>query len=295
MSPSVIIAALVAVIIWGASPVAAKIAVADISPLAVAALRTLIGGALAIPIALLLRIPIPRTRTLRGVLLLSGFCGFIGFPVIFTLGVAQTSANHASMILAALPIFTGAIAKLWDRQAPKRIWLVGSVIALVGEIVLITGRHHAGGAESGLVGDALVLASNLFASFGYVAGGRLQQAGYPSTGTTFWGAAAAAVLLLPVLVALIAFGGLGAELAAAATQSWLAIGYLAVFVTIVGYIFWYWALGKGGIARVGVLQFLQPVSGVILAALLLGERINLTFIAASALILFGVWLAIKGK
>jgi drug/metabolite transporter (DMT)-like permease len=199
------------------------------------------------------------------------------------------------MILAALPVFTGAIAKLWDRQAPKRIWVVGSLIALVGEIVLITGRSHIGGGESGLVGDALVLASNLFASFGYVAGGRLQQAGYPSTGTTFWGAAAAAVLLLPVLAVLIVFGGLGAELAAASTRSWLGILYLAGFVTILGYILWYWALGKGGIARVGVLQFLQPVSGVILAALLLGESVNLSFIAASVLILFGVWLAIKGK
>ena len=58
---------------------------------------------------------------------------------------------------------------------------------------------------------------------------------------------------------------------------------------------WYWALGRGGIARVGLIQFLQPVSGVILAALLLHEQISLTFVLASALVLFGVWLAIKGK
>ena len=58
---------------------------------------------------------------------------------------------------------------------------------------------------------------------------------------------------------------------------------------------WYWALGRGGIARVGLIQFLQPVSGVILAALLLGERISLSFLLASVLVLFGVWLALKGK
>ena len=295
MAPTVILAALAAVIVWGASPVASKIAVAGISALAVAALRTVIGGGLAVPVALLLRIPLPATARLRGILLLSGFCGFIGFPVIFTFGVAHTSANHASMILAALPIFTGAIAKIWDRQAPKPIWLVGSLIALVGEVVLITGRTAAGGGASGLSGDALVLLSNLFASLGYVAGGRLQQAGYPSTGTTFWGAAAAAILLLPVLALLFAFGGLGAELALAPPAAWLGIGYLAVFVTIVGYVLWYWALGQGGIARVGVLQFLQPVSGVALAALLLGEGVNLSFLVASGLVLFGVWLALKGK
>jgi len=68
-----------------------------------------------------------------------------------------------------------------------------------------------------------------------------------------------------------------------------------VVVTILGYVLWYWALGRGGIARVGLIQFLQPVSGVVLAALLLGERISLSFVLASALVLSGVWLAIRGK
>ena len=110
------------------------------------------------------------------------------------------------------------------------------------------------------------------------------------------GAAAAAVLLLPIIVALLAVGGsapgsgggldavLAGESAISRSSSLSSAGIL-----------WYWALGKGGIARVGVLQFLQPVSGVILASLLLGEGVNLSFIAASTMILFGVWLALKGK
>jgi len=227
---------------------------------------------------------------------LSGFCGFVAFPIPFTIGLKLTSANHASMILAALPITTGAIAMLWDRRRPTRIWILGGLIALVGEAVLIGGRQSAGSVnQASLAGDALVLLSNFAASLGYVAGGRLQQAGYPSTGTTFWGAAGMAVLLAPAVIALWLFGDLAPELAAASTRSWIAIFYLAIVSTILGYVLWYWALGKGGIARVGLIQFLQPVSGVILAALLLGEQINLSFLAASALVLFGVWLAIRGK
>lgn len=291
MSPSVILAALAAVILWGASPVAAKVAVADLSPLSVAVLRTFLGGALAVPVALGLRIGWPAQRRLQRILLLSGFCGFIGFPLLFTFGVHLTSANHASMILAALPIFTGAIAMTWDRRRPTRIWIVGSLIALVGEAVLIGGRTGAGGGTATVAGDALVLVSNLFASLGYVAGGRLQQAGYPSTGTTFWGAAAMALVLAPVMPVL----WLRGDFAVASVPAWSAIAYLAVVVTILGYVLWYWALGKGGIARVGLIQFLQPVSGVILAALLLGEGISLSFLAASALVLSGVWLAIRGK
>lgn len=296
MSPLVIIAALAAVILWGASPVAAKVAVGELSALTVALLRTFLGGALAVPVALALRIPLPPTRRLKIILLLSGFCGFIAFPIPFTIGLKLTSANHASMILAALPITTGAIAMLWDRRRPTRIWIIGSLIALVGEIVLIGGRQSGGSVnQASLAGDALVLVSNCAASLGYVAGGRLQQAGYPSTGTTFWGAATMALVLAPVVIALWLFGDLAPELAAASTRSWIAIFYLALVSTIIGYVLWYWALGKGGIARVGLIQFLQPVSGVILAGVLLGEQISLSFLAASALVLFGVWLAIRGK
>jgi drug/metabolite transporter (DMT)-like permease len=291
MLPSVILAALAAVVLWGASPVAAKVAVADLSPLSVAVLRTFLGGALAVPVALAMKVRWPAQRPLQGILLLSGFCGFVGFPLLFTFGVHLTSANHASMILAALPIFTGAIAMGWDRRRPTRIWILGSLIALAGEVVLIGGHASAGSVSASVAGDALVLLSNCFASLGYVAGGRLQQAGYPSTGTTFWGAAAMALILAPVVVFLWARG----DLAVASVPAWSAIAYLAVVVTILGYVLWYWALGKGGIARVGLIQFLQPVSGVVLAAVLLGERISLSFLLASALVLGGVWLAIKGK
>jgi len=291
MSPSVILAALAAVVLWGASPVAAKVAVADLSPLSVAVLRTFLGGALAVPVALTMKVRWPTQRRLQLILLLSGFCGFVGFPLLFTFGVHLTSANHASMILAALPIFTGAIAMGWDRRRPTRIWILGSLIALAGEVVLIGGHASAGSGSASVAGDALVLISNCFASLGYVAGGRLQQAGYPSTGTTFWGAAAMALILAPVMAFLWARG----DLAVASVPAWSAIAYLAVVVTILGYVLWYWALGKGGIARVGLIQFLQPVSGVVLAAVLLGERISLSFLLASALVLGGVWLAIKGK
>jgi drug/metabolite transporter (DMT)-like permease len=291
MSPAVILAALAAVVLWGASPVAAKVAVADLSPLSVAVLRTVIGGALAVPVALALKVRWPAQRRLQLILLLSGFCGFVGFPLLFTFGVHLTSANHASMILAALPIFTGAIAMGWDRRRPTRIWILGSLIALVGEVVLIGGRTGGGAGSPSVAGDALVLISNCFASLGYVAGGRLQQAGYPSTGTTFWGAAAMALVLAPIVPIL----GVRGDFAVTSVPAWSAIAYLAVVVTILGYVLWYWALGKGGIARVGLIQFLQPVSGVILAALLLGERISLSFLLASALVLFGVWLALKGK
>ena len=283
--------AVVAVIIWGASPVATKMAVADLPPLAVAVLRTVIGGFAALILALILRLKLPDTNYKRGLLLLSASCGFIAFPAFFSVGVQFTSANHASIILASLPIFTAAIAMLWDRRWPMGLWWIGVAVALGGEYILVGSKVSADDQTATLTGDLIVLAGNGFASLGYVAGGKLQQAGYESTGTTFWGAGLAAIILLPVLPFVIG----DTVVREVSFEAWFGVLYLAVGVTIIGYVMWYWALGKGGIGRIGLIQFLQPVSGVILAWYLLGETFGLGFIVAAMLVLAGTWIALQAK
>ena len=77
-------------IIWGATPVATRLAVADLDPLFVGLLRTVFAGALALPIALGLRQNLPKDG--RGWLLLavSGASGFIVFPLLYSFGQRDT-------------------------------------------------------------------------------------------------------------------------------------------------------------------------------------------------------------
>ncbi len=173
---SVFVAALAAVVIFGGSAVATKVAVSGIHAIDVAILRTIIAGLVTLPLALTMGIRLPRETTQRGLLLLSGFCGFIVFPLMFTYGVKLTSANHATMILAILPVLTGAIAKAWDQQAPSRLWWLGCAIAFGGEILLLY-DPAAATTDASLQGDLLVWLSTVFASLGYVAGARLQRSG----------------------------------------------------------------------------------------------------------------------
>jgi drug/metabolite transporter (DMT)-like permease len=273
-------------IIWGATPVATRLAVADLDPLHVGLLRTVFAGVLALPIALALRQPLPKDR--RGLLLLivSGASGFIVFPLLYSVGQRDTSAMHGGMILAALPIFTGSYAALVERQRPSARWIAGCIIALLGECVLIALRAGSG-AEPTWGGDLLVLVSALVVASGYVAGARLAQHGYSSLATTLWGVALAAAVSTVIMAADVVRGGWPS----AGWQSLAALIYLASVTTILGYIGWYWALARGGIARIGTIQFFQPVSGLVLAALLLGERMTLPLLAASIVILAGVWTA----
>jgi drug/metabolite transporter (DMT)-like permease len=273
-------------VVWGATPAVSKVAVEEIDPVLVGVMRTVLAGLLAAPLLLALREPLPATRHGRLLLALSGASGFVVFPILFTAGQERTSATHGAMLLAALPVVTGAYAALVERRRPGIGWLVGCAIAVAGELGLILGR--AGGDEdAGLGGDLMIAASVLVVAVGYVAGARLGQAGYGSLATTLWGVALSAVVVTPLLAALLGSSGWPE----AGAGAWSSVVFLAVVTTILGYVGWYWALARGGIGRIATMQFLQPISGLALAALLLGEAITAELAAAGAVILLGVWIA----
>src|SRR5437868_4133450 len=73
----------------------------------------------------------------RWYLLGSSFSGLLGFVLLFTIGMRYTSANHGALILAALPLFTGLLAAVFERRPLALRWWAGSALALGGEGVLI--------------------------------------------------------------------------------------------------------------------------------------------------------------
>ena len=164
--------------------------------------------------------------------------------------------------------------------------MLGCGVALLGEVVLITGR---GASSSGatLAGDLIVVAAALCVSLGYVAGALLPPRGYSSRSATLWGVLLGTIVLAPLTAGLLARDGVPD----ASPKAWAAVLVLAVVTSILGYMGWYWALDRGGIGRIATLQFLQPVSGFVLAALVLGEHVTVPIAVGSALIVSGIVIA----
>lgn len=287
---TVVSAALLAVVLWGGSPIATKLAVAGLDPLAVGALRTLIG---AVPAALILavgRLPFPCTASGRRLLAVSSLCGFVVFPLLFSLALERTSGSHGGLALALLPITTALIAAAFEGRLPRRRWWFGAAVALTGTLLLVDRRFGLSSPGASLEGDLLVLVSCFAASAGYVAGGRAaREVGAPAV--TFWGLVLGAAMLMPLTPALIPSG----TLAGLGASAWGALVYLGVMTSIVGYLAWYWALARGDMTRVSLIQFLQPAASLVFAAMVLGEVVTWPLALAGAIIVAGVALAQSGR
>lgn len=167
--------------------------------------------------------------------------------------------------------------------------MAGCTIALASEAVVIVWRTSGATGGSSLTGDLIVLASSAVCALGYVAGARLSQRGYASVPTTLWGVSLSAVVVLPLM----AWSLVRTGVPHAGATAWGSLLVLAFLTSVLGYIAWYWALGKGGISRIASIQFTQPLFGIALAAVVLGERPAPVTAVAAVGILIGAWLVLR--
>ena len=264
------LAGMVAVIIWGASPAATMLAATSIPPELIGGLRSMIAAALMLPGIFWFWSHLPTGARARVELFGGGAAGFALYPFFLSIGVTQTSVSHASLIMAAAPIFTGLISF--------------AAIAMSGVAFLVSATAtDAAATKATIYGDGLVLLSVLFASVGYIFGSR-SSAKMGKWPATFWMLVTGALIFTPFLLGpAVSFDWAGASL-----QAVSGLAFLVIAVTIIGYALWFWALGAGDAAKIAPLQFGQPLVGVGLAAAFFGEPITAIILLSGALIVLGV-------
>jgi len=284
------LAAGVAILIWSGTPAATRLAVLDMDPLAAAIMRTVLAAAVAVPLLLLLpgrQRPVGQRQW--GVLAATAVTGFIGFTILFSLGTQLTSAAHAALINASIPLFAGLFGVLAERRAPHARWFVGMALSFIGVMALITVRGPDGDGAS-LVGDLLCLASSVVAAIGYVTGSQLAKS-IGTVSVTFWAVSVAALVQLP----LVYFLWDAADWGAIGLQGWGALAYLALGPSLAAYVAWYWGLAKGGVVRMAPLQFLMPVVSLTLAVSIFQESLTLPLMASATAIVLGIVISKKTK
>lgn len=277
--------ALLAVLIYGATPVFTKIATATADGVTVGALRAVVAAPLALLVIVMGRHRVPLEQRAITLVVISGLCGLVLFPVFFSWGVQLTTAGHATAGTAFGAVMAGVLAAIIDRRMPGWPWWIGIVTGTLGALLLI---WEAVGIEVEGVswqGDALVFLGMFMGVVGYIAGARLtKQIGTVSV--TLWSVMIAAIVLLPVVM----FHSGTETLMSIDRDGWLAVLALGWGTTILAYLLWNQALADGGVAKIGALQLLQPVVGIVLAPFLLSEPVTLPLVLATGIILAGVIL-----
>jgi len=289
MTTLVLLAFAAVYVVWGSTYLAIRIGIESFPPLILAGLRHITVG--------LLLYPIVRRKT----------------------GIRPTAANwRAAVVTGALLLFIGNGGLSWAEQtvpsgvaallvATVSLWLVivdwlrpggvkpasrvamGLLMGFAG-LALLVGPAHLGGSERVDPRGAAVLVA---ASLAWACGSLYSKhGGMPSSamlGVAMQSLAGGAILLIAGL-----FAGefRGLHLGAISLRSWLALAYLMVFGSGIGFSAYIYILQKSTAARVATYAFVNPVVALFLGWLIAGETITLRTVIAAAIILTAVILVI---
>lgn len=222
---------------------------------------------------------VPRRRNDR-MAVLAGGTFLIGGTGLTFVGQQFTTSGVAAIIFSLVPVLTvGLAAGLLPEEHLTRIELAGVLVGFVG-VVLVVRPDPANLLGPTLVGNALILLAAGSVALGTV----LVRRSHPAISVvalTGW------AMLLGGTIQFVFAVALGESLAdvQVTPTAVLAVAYLAVFASGIGFVVYFTLLERFGPLEVNLVMYLNPVVAVFVGWLLLDEPI-----LASAVVGFGVIL-----
>lgn len=275
-------------LVWGTTYMGLAVILRTLPPFASGAIRFALAGAI---LYALLRLrgsrplaQVPWKQAIVAGILLSGFGN--GFVIW---GQQTVPSGIAALLVAALPLWillfdTFAFA----RRRPGVKDLVGSVVGLAGVILIVsqTRSFDAGG-------GVLPTFSILFATFAWSIGTLVQRSAVkPGQVAAFACAQMLAGAACQALCALLAGEWPRVHLHDFTPTTLWTLLYMAVFGSVIAFSAYLWLVTRVSTPAVATYSLVNPVVAMLLGAWLLGERVDGTAIAASALVLAGVALVL---
>jgi drug/metabolite transporter (DMT)-like permease len=276
--------------LWGGSFFFVAVAVRELPPLTVVALRT---GIAALTLLLILRIRGETWPFAKGAIMAFFVMGFLNNLLPFSLLFwAQTTipSGLASILNATTPIFSIVVAHFLladERMATNKA--VGILFGFLGVAVLL-GNDVLDGAGIASLGMLACLGAALAYGFAGVYGRRFKTMNLSAIQVAFGQLAATTSMMLPIVSAVDNPWMLATPTLPAITS----ILALAIVSTALAYAIFFRILASAGAVNVALVTLLVPVSAVFLGTTILGEDLALRHYAGMVLIGAGL-LAIDGR
>ncbi|WP_139114402.1 DMT family transporter [Lysinibacillus xylanilyticus] len=218
--------------------------------------------------------------------ILLGIIGIFGFNAFFFLGMKYTSPLNGALIMGTNPLVTALFSYFILKNPITKQQMLGMAFALVGVILVLTqGSLEIIRTLSISKGDLLILAGNIcWALYGVL--GRKYLNGSSSMETTTYTMVIGALCLTILAV----FLPSPHPLSYVTFSAWGAILFMALFTSVLGYLWWNKGMATIGASNTSLFFNLVPVVTMILS-IITGATISLPQIVGTCLVILGVLTA----
>lgn len=283
---------LFAVIVWGASFIATKIGVKDVTPITVVWLRFGM-GVLILGAAVLARREFAwPAKNEWAYFALLGFLGITWHQWLQSTGLVTAQASTTAWIVATTPIFMALLAWLVLKEKLNWVQVSGIALAALGVLVVVSDGDFGSilRGKFGTPGDYLImLSAPNWAIFSTLSRRGLQK--HPAARMMFY------VMTFGWLFSSVSFfsGGHLSQISRLSTSGWIGVAFLGIFCSGLAYIAWYDGLQAIAASQVGAFLYLEPLVAVVVAAVILSEPVTWASLLGGVVILIGVYLVNRAK
>ncbi|MEM6276656.1 MAG: DMT family transporter [Pseudomonadota bacterium] len=206
----------------------------------------------------------------------------VEFLFLFT-ALDLTSVSRASVIFYAMPVWAALLSRIFLGESLTSAKLIGLAVAFAGMAWAVLDGRGAG-MEGSWIGDLCAVGASIgWASILIVVKGSNVK-DLPPEVQLFW----QVFLSIPVLmIGALFFGPLVRDLQ---PIHWIALAFQIFAIASFGFLFWFWLIKIYPATSVASFSFLSPPLAVLLAAVLLGERMGPELFGALALVTLGLFL-----
>lgn len=294
LSPLPYLALFIVNLIWGATPVVAKLALHEFPFVTLAFLRFFLAFLLLLPFLFTSKASLKINQADLPKIVSLGLLIVTFHIFFFFAGIQKTTAIDSSVLSLIAPILS--VMAGWWFLKEKIYWinLLGIILGLLGTIVIVGLPLLLVGSLTGevLVGNTMIILS----SVSFVGGAILSRfllARYSALLLVASSFLVGALSFLPIAV--IEYFQNPGWVNGVTLLGWFGLVYLTLLSSISAYFLFTWALSKIGVVKADLVQYIQPVVAASLAIPILGERISYSFIVGTCMIILGVYWGTLGR
>jgi drug/metabolite transporter (DMT)-like permease len=270
------------VVLWASAFPAIRAALEGYSAAHLSVLRLLVAATALGVVGTLRGVRLPARRDLPAIAGI-GMAGMAAYQVLLNSGERTVPAATASLIVNVSPVVTALVATTLLGERLTRAGWAGIGIAFAGvTIIALTG---AGGLQ--LSAGALLVLGAAMAQAAYFIACKPMLARYGSLELTTWAMATGALITLPLAP------GLPGAIAGAPLESSLAVAFLGLGASAIGFVTWSYALRHVDVSFAATTLYAVPPVAVLVAWVWLGELPGLSTVLGGAVAVCGVVLVAR--